>query len=64
MKKIFAMAIAAVTVVACTTTEKAEPEKTKAQQLLERLDTLRQKGLMYGHQDDPFYGLTWDYDKD
>ena len=64
MKKIFAMAIATVTVVACTTTKKAEPVKTKAQQLLERLDTLRQKGIMYGHQDDPFYGLTWEYDKD
>ncbi len=64
MKKLFAMAISTVIVVACTTTKKAEPEKTKAQQLMERLDTLRQKGIMYGHQDDPFYGLTWEYDKD
>ena len=64
MKKFFAMAIATVIVVACTTTKKVEPEKTKAQQLMERLDTLRQKGIMYGHQDDPFYGLTWEYDKD
>lgn len=64
MKKILAMAIATVAVVACTTTKQAEPEKTQAQQLMERLDTLRQKGIMYGHQDDPFYGLTWEYDKD
>ena len=49
---------------ACTTTKNAEPEKTGAQQLFERLDSLRQKGYMFGHQDDPMYGLTWEYDKD
>ena len=64
MKKILAMAVAVIAVTACTTQQKAEPEKTAAQQLLERLDTLRQKGIMYGHQDDPMYGLTWEYQKD
>ena len=64
MKKLIAMAVAAIAVAACTTQKKAEPEKTKAQQLFERLDTLRQKGIMFGHQDDPFYGLTWGYEKD
>jgi hypothetical protein len=64
MKKILIMAMAVLVVVACTTTKKAEPEKTGAQQLFDRLDTLRQKGIMFGHQDDPFYGLTWDYVKD
>ena len=58
------MAVAVIAVTACTTQQKAEPEKTAAQQLLERLDTLRQKGIMYGHQDDPMYGLTWEYQKD
>ena len=33
-------------------------------QLFERLDALRQKGYMFGHQDDPFYGLTWEYQTD
>ena len=64
MRKILAMAVAVIAVTACTTQQKAEPEKTAAQQLLERLDTLRQKGIMYGHQDDPMYGLTWEYQKD
>ena len=50
-------------VAACTTT-KTENEPTGAQQLKERLIALQQKGIMYGHQDDPFYGLTWAYDKD
>ena len=64
MKKLLFMAAAAIAVAACTTQKQAEPEKTKAQQLMERLDTLRQKGIMFGHQDDPFYGLTWEYQND
>ncbi|MBQ8989415.1 MAG: beta-mannosidase [Prevotella sp.] len=64
MKKLLIMAMATVAVAACTTQKPTEPEKTKAQSLLERIDTLRQKGIMYGHQDDPMYGLTWEYDKD
>lgn len=58
------MALAAIAIAACTAQRQVEPEKTQAQQLFERLDTLRQKGIMFGHQDDPFYGLTWSYDKD
>ena len=64
MKKLMILAVVAIAMVACTTTKQAEPEKTQAQQLMERLDTLRQKGYMFGHQDDPFYGLTWAYDQD
>lgn len=36
--------------------------KTPAQQLLERLAKIQQKGYMYGHQDDPFYGITWEWE--
>ena len=57
------MAVATMAMVACTT-KQVEPAKTVAQQLTDRLDTLRQKGIMFGHQDDPMYGLTWAYDKD
>ena len=63
MKIIFAIAVATMTMAACAS-KQVEPEKTVAQQLFERLDTLRQKGIMFGHQDDPFYGLTWAYEKD
>ncbi len=38
--------------------------QTLAQQLFNRLDTLRQQGCMFGHQDDPMYGLTWAYESD
>ena len=34
-------------------------EKTPAEQLAERLQQLQQRGYMMGHQDDPFYGVTW-----
>ena len=47
MKKILVMAMVAMTMVACAT-KKDEPQKTAAQQLLERLDSLQQKGIMYG----------------
>ena len=62
MKKLMILAVAMMAVIACTTTKQAEPEKTQALQLMERLDTLRQKGYMFGHQDDPFYGIGWAYE--
>ncbi len=46
-----------------TTTVNEQP-KTVAEQLFNRLDSLRQRGYMFGHQDDPMYGLTWEYQKD
>lgn len=65
MKKLMVLAVGAMMIASCAGSKNnAEVEKTKAQQLLERLDSLRQKGIMYGHQDDPFYGLTWEYQND
>lgn len=32
------------------------------EQLLNRLDSLQQSGCMFGHQDDPFYGIGWAYE--
>jgi len=64
------MAMTAVVLTACgggkgvQTPADNETEGTPAQQLAERLDSLRQKGYMFGHQDDPMYGLTWEYDQD
>ena len=52
MKKIVLMVVAAMSLFACAT-KQSETQKTAAQQLLERLDSLCQKGIMYGHQDDP-----------
>ena len=31
--------------------------------LLQRLRSLRTSGIMFGHQDDPFYGLGWKWDR-
>jgi hypothetical protein len=33
------------------------------QKLIERLNSLQAKGYMFGHQDDPFYGITWAWEK-
>jgi len=35
---------------------------TPATQLADRLTALQKKGYMAGHQDDPFYGLTWEWE--
>lgn len=35
----------------------------QSQSLLERLQTLQQQGTMFGHQDDPFYGIGWAYEE-
>ena len=37
--------------------------QTLRQQLLERLQQLQVRGYMFGHQDDPFYGLTWEWER-
>lgn len=36
---------------------------TTAQLLIARLGKLQKKGIMFGHQDDPFYGLGWSYEE-
>ena len=61
MKKMFLTAMVAAALVACSATKPTTPEQTTAQQLKVRLDSLCQKGYMFGHQDDPMYGLTWEY---
>ena len=35
---------------------------TQAAQLADRLTALQKKGYMAGHQDAPFYGLTWEWE--
>lgn len=37
---------------------------TRAQSLMARMQKLQQMGVMYGHQDDPFYGVKWEWDAD
>jgi hypothetical protein len=34
------------------------------QMLINRMAKIQQKGYMYGHQDDPFYGISWEWDND
>lgn len=39
-------------------------QPTGREQLLSRLTTLQQQGCMFGHQDDPMYGIGWAWDRD
>ena len=36
---------------------------TPRQKLIQRLAKIQKKGYMYAHQDDTFYGITWDWDQ-
>ena len=69
MRRIFTLiAIASVAMLSCTSKKQQSSEGlsstvTPAQSLFSRLDALKDKGYMYGHQDDPFYGITWEWEK-
>lgn len=63
MTKSVLMAIIAATMVSCSSQKTSTTNETGAETLFKRLDSLHQKGYMYGHQDDPFYGLTWEWDE-
>ena len=62
MRQLFIFALVVMMLSACTTKKHANEERTTAQLLEERLGTLQQKGYMAGHQDDPFYGVTWEWE--
>lgn len=57
MKKIF---FVLATLMAAITVNAATP----ASKLVKRLNKIHKVGYMFGHQDDPFYGLTWEWDMD
>lgn len=40
----------------------AAENKTPAQKLADRLGIIQNKGYMSGHQDDTFYGVTWEWE--
>ncbi|MBR5068374.1 MAG: beta-mannosidase [Bacteroidales bacterium] len=65
MKKILFIIALTITVMASCSKKANEGEPTtQAQALITRLDNLRQRGYMYAHQDDPFYGVTWQWERD
>ncbi|MBR0309420.1 MAG: beta-mannosidase [Paludibacteraceae bacterium] len=39
-----------------------QPQPTPREALIQRLQDLQQRGCMFGHQDDPFYGIGWAYE--
>ena len=61
MKKYYILFLCVSILIFCNS-QKSETEKTGSELLLERLSELKKKGYMFGHQDDTFYGLTWEWD--
>lgn len=48
--------------IAIGTTANATCHRTTAQKLIKRLNKIEKKGVMFGHQDDPFYGVKWEWE--
>ena len=62
MKKLFVFILSLIVFISCSDSIKQNEEKTGRELLLERLTLLKQKGYMFGHQDDTFYGLNWEWE--
>ena len=62
MKKIFFALVVAMLFL--NVNAKARTVQTPAQLLVERLHTLPQRGIMFGHQDALFYGTTWKWESE
>jgi len=60
MKKVLLFFVMSILVTSVNAKPKAK--LTPRQQLIQRLANIQKKGIMYGHQDDPFYGITWEYE--
>lgn len=56
MKKLALLAVAMCALMAC---HRNQTVGTPAEELIARMGELSHKGMIYGHQDDPFYGITW-----
>ena len=63
MRNIFILFLFFVSI-SCIDTIQFNEEKTGREILLERLSLLKEKGYMFGHQDDAFYGLNWEWELD
>ena len=62
MKKIMLFALSAIATMSCV--NRLSDGAYQEYQLEQRLTALLQKGYMAGHQDDPMYGLTWEWNRD
>ncbi len=60
MRKVFSLTALLLMLSICC--DAATPS-TPASKLLSRLQKLQKRGYMYGHQDDTFYGITWNWDE-
>lgn len=64
MKTMKQTMILAVGIFLCATTVlQPAAAQTERQRLIDRLQQLQVRGYMFGHQDDPFYGLTWQWER-
>ena len=64
MKRLLTLSVGVLFLFVLVGTPASAAKPLPRQQLINRLAKIQQKGYMYGHQDDPFYGITWEWDND
>lgn len=62
MKNLLSLSVLLLSCFFLSATQIDAAKKTPSQKLIERLAKIQKKGYMYGHQDDPFYGISWEYE--
>ena len=62
MKRLLTLSVVVLSLLVLVGIPASASKPLPRQQLINRLAKIQQKGYMYGHQDDPFYGITWDWD--
>ena len=62
MKKLLSLSVLVILCLFASATHADAAKKTPRQKLIERLAKIQKRGYMYGHQDDTFYGITWNWD--
>ena len=64
MRKLFVLLLAAVAMAGCVKNGPCDPQaEPRVRDLYARLERLKDKGVMIGHQDDLMYGHAWEYEK-
>lgn len=66
MKKLLTLMTGLALMTACSSNQQRDAvvsDASPAESLQMRIDTLRKHGYMYAHQDDPFYGINWMWER-
>ena len=64
MKNTFIFIFSFLAFYTCRDSTELKDEISGRELLLKKINLLKQKGYKFGHQDDTFYGLNWEWELD